>query len=120
MRLKAFIEMLRQMAGQFTISEIVSVIFVVETELDSHFLLHMQNGEYWMVTNAGSSRFSSALQFGTFELFKFLPPIPALSQFPYYATWGSLVPDPLDLNTYLKENNCSETLYLPDKDRENP
>lgn len=120
MRLQAFIEMLRQMSSQFTISQIVKVVFVLEDAagITFQFMLHMQNGEYWAVSNVHSSPFSGVLQFGTFQLMKFLPPIPTFSQLPDMKTAVNLIENPTDLNIYLRQNNSSETMYLPDKDRE--
>lgn len=108
--IELFEEMLRQMSPHFTISEIVSVLFVARSAFDLAYLLHMQNGEYWFVSRAPWKRF---------ELFKFPPPIPAMDQFPWPSKNAiQLRWKPDDLNEYLKTNGCSETMYLPDHDRE--
>jgi hypothetical protein len=111
MRLKVFIEMLRQMAIYFTVSEVVSVIFVAGNPRANSFLLYMQNGEYWYITNMRTR--------GLYELFKFPPPIPSFDQLKVFSLKTMDVGwYPADLAAFLKHNGGSETLYMPIKDDE--
>jgi hypothetical protein len=108
MRLKAFIEMLRQVAPHFTLSDIVECVFVWQHGAHYGFMLVMQNGEYWYVTNLRDM--------ATFVLWKYPPPIPVL---PDLMNAGLLPSEPSsyethpkDINHYLTEMGGSSSMFL--------
>lgn len=107
-RVKAFQEMLRQMSKHFTVSDIQSVIYVWENASERGFMLHMANGEYWYLTNV--------LNIGYFALYKYPPPIPAISDLQLPGMWTeqtfALQTKPDDLNYFLKKNGKAASLFM--------
>lgn len=104
-RVKAFQEMLRQMSNQFIVSDIVSVIFVIENTHECAFMLYMSNGEYWFVTNNPDLR--------VFVLYKYPAPIPAISDLPGLPIDTVQVSTkPADLNYFLAKNGKATSLFM--------
>lgn len=110
---KMFEEMLRQMSVHFTVSQVVHVVIFVHSSKGVGFLLAMENGEYWWVTNISPTNSD-----GVFVLYKYQAPVPTVEQLigaPLVdaANWGI---NPVVLNDYLEAVGGSETLFLPKKD----
>lgn len=104
-RVKAFQEMLRQMSNQFTVPDIVSVIFVMENADERAFMLNMSNGEYWFVSNYLNSE--------RYRLYKYPAPIPAISDLPGLPTqMVQIVTKPTDLAYFLSKNGKATSLFM--------
>jgi hypothetical protein len=105
-RVKRFEEMLRQMAKHFIVSDVVSVLFVWENFQAIGFMLYMANGEYWYVTDVKVANH--------FELFKYPPPIPALSDLQPMWTTETFVmhTKPVDLNFFLARSGKADSLFM--------
>lgn len=107
MRVRIFATMLQQMAIHFTVSQVQRCVFVWENATHIGFMLLMENGEYWYVTNLGLLGF---------ELFKYPPPIPALSDL----AQNKLMPAetvavqtmPVDINSYITEVGGGGSTFL--------
>lgn len=108
-RTAVFQEVLRQMSIHFTASDIVTCVFVWAAGYATYgFMLHHANGEYWYVTNFQNNT--------VFELFKFPPPIPAVTEIrPWPSERFQIEWSPRDINDYIKEMGGTDTLFLQEK-----
>jgi hypothetical protein len=115
MMLLYFQEMLRQMAIHFTVGEIQHVVFHWMNGHGVGFMMLMDNGEYWYATNLvvvdGVEQWPADL--GTFSLYKYPPPIPAISDLkPLTQHTLQLNMHPEEINQYVKNNGGGHPLFL--------
>ena len=116
-RVSIFQELLRQMSVQFTLSDVVKCVFYWNNQWASGFMLAMANGEYWYLTSVGTAR-TEVTPAGVFKLFKYPPPIPAITELPLMPLRETikLETDPRDINDYIKEMGGAESLFLDHKE----
>lgn len=114
MRLKRFIEMLRQMSVHFTVSQVTQCVFCWENGTHTGFMLFTENGEYWYLTTIHDPLGQA------FELFKYPPPIPAFSDlvntgvFPVETVRVEMKPK--DINHYIIETGGAPSAFLVERD----
>ena len=103
--LQRFVEMLRQMAIHFNVGQIQKVIYYWYNSNEIGFMLVMDNGEYWYVTSAGSKTH-------TFQLFKYPPPLPAISDVLISSDSIVVHTSADELNDYVSQNGGGDSLFL--------
>jgi hypothetical protein len=110
-RVEKFVDMLAQMAVHFNVTQVVTCVLTWANDTHVGFLLLMQNGEYWYVTDMPLQQ-----QVGQYTLFKFPPPIPAFSQLePMPMASLAVEFKPRDINAYIMEMGGSETLFMSEQ-----